>query len=107
MQSGGDYDRRERGLLALYRPRDLVEFDVHRAEARAGVVDLVPECFRVPYGVLRAYAATRGRYLGEEDLRSGLPPWHPCLYLWSAIRVRGGSGRYPPLIISAFKELYG
>ena len=106
MQSG-DYDRRERGLLALYRPRDLVEFDVHRAEARAGVVDLVPECFRVPYGILRAYAEARGVHLGAPDERSEIPDWHPCLYLWSALRFRGGVGRYPPLVVSAFEELYG
>ena len=56
MQSGGDYDHRERGLLALYRPRDLVEFDVHRAECKAGVVAWVPDHFRVPYAVLRACA---------------------------------------------------
>lgn len=102
---GGDYDHRERGLLALYRPADLIEFDVHRAECQAGVVAWVPDHFRVPYAVLRACAEARGVRLGERDTRPEVPGWHPCLYLWSALRIRGGAGRYPPLVVSAFEEL--
>lgn len=102
---GGDYDHRERGLLALYRPRDPVEFDVHRAECKAGVVAWVPDHFRVPYAVLRACAEARGVHLGALDTRLEVPGWHPCLYLWSALRITGGSGHYPPLVVSAFEEL--
>jgi hypothetical protein len=102
----GDYDHRERGLVALYRPADLIEFDVHRAECKAGVVGYVPDHFRVPYAVLRGCAEARGVSLGERDDRSWAPPSHPCLYLWSALRIKGHSQcYYPPLVLSAWEEL--
>lgn len=108
MNHVGDYDHRERGMLALYRPVDLIEFDVHRAECKAGVVGYVPDHFRVPYAVLRGCAEVRGVSLGEQDNRDWTPPSHPCLYLWSCLRIKGHSeGYYPPLVVSAFEELRG
>lgn len=95
----GDYDRRERGLLALYRPRDLVAFSVHIAEARAGVVVDCP--WPVAYTVLRAYAAQRGMHLGGPV--DGYDD-HPLLFLASVIRQRGIGSYDSPLVASAFNE---
>ncbi len=104
----GDYDRRERGLVALFLPRDPVEWGLLRAEMAAGVVAHVPQWARVPYAVLWAYATTRGRSLGVADPGPVETRWsHPVKYLWSAIRVQGIAGAYPVLVTSAYEELYG
>lgn len=104
----GDYDHRERGLRSLYRPLDLLEFDIHRMECKMGLVKNIPESYRVPYGILWSCADSRGISLGVKELGSSTPPSHPCLYLWSSIRIKGHSGGYyPPLVTSAMEELKG
>ena len=93
IQPGGDYERRERGLTALFCPRDPVEWDVLRAELYQGSVGYVPAWARSPYGVLRAYVLTLGQDIGVES-EADVSDWgHPVKYLWSAIRLQGGAGR--------------
>lgn len=102
----GDYDRRERGLVSLFRPQDAIEWDLLRAEMSAGLVEHVPEWARIPFDVLQAYVDTRGGTLGEPELNYDIPQMgHPCKYLWSAIRFQGGGAHWPPLVVSAYEEL--
>lgn len=105
-QQAGDYDRRERGLMALfcYCP-DLLEFDVLRHEMAAGVVGYVPTWARSPYGVLRAYALARGDDLGIASEPDTSTYGHPVKYLWSAIQLQKEAGHFPSLVTSAYEEL--
>lgn len=104
----GDYDHRGRGLSDLYRcrPEDLVAYDVHMAECRAGVVEYVEPQFRVAYGILRAIAESRGRSLGA-PVQNVPGSGHWCRYLLSAVSIRGACGYYPPLVHSAWEEFNG
>lgn len=103
----GDYDRRESGLWAMMRPCDLLEFDVLRAEMYVGSTAYVPGWARIPYTILWHYAdAVRNESLGENPDQIGAPTaGHPCLYLYSALRIQGPGSWWPPLIISAYEEL--
>lgn len=101
----GDYDRRAKGLLALYMPKDLLAYDVHIRECLAGTVARVNYEFVVPYIILRGCCLARGMKLGTDDVGIG-DDYHPCRYLHSAIRIKGHvEGYYPPLVISAYDEL--
>lgn len=105
MNQGGDYERRSRGLEALFRPQDWVDYDILRAEMVAGRAQGHAWGMPTPYIVLRAYAAFRGRSLGAEwdgEWQAG----HVMGYLASAILVQGTVSRWPVLVISAYEELY-
>lgn len=102
----GDYWVRERGLLALFRPTDALEWEVLLASMVAGVGGDAPDDMRIPYEVLRAYAESNSESIGEADDRE-TDAWHPLRFLWSALKIQG-SGRYwPPLVVSAWQELEG
>ena len=106
----GDYLHQKGGLELLYRPDDLVDFDVHRAELCAGVVAHVPEPFRAPYACLEALADHSGLSLGSYVEDFGVPleftvKQHPCTYLWHCLKIQGFRGHMPPLVISAFEEI--
>jgi len=105
-QQAGDYDRRERGLQALfYHTPDLIEWEILKAEMSVGAVGYVPAWARSPYGVLRAYALTRGDDLGIESEPDTSNWGHPVKYLWSAIQLQREAGHFPSLVTSAYEEL--
>src|SRR6185369_1130818 len=99
----GDYWVRERGLDMLFRPGDLLEYDVLRAEMRLGLVSYVPKWARIPYVVLWAFAADR-RSLGEECLEPVVGS-HPLKWLCSVIRQQGPGSHWPSLVTTAYEEL--
>lgn len=84
------------------RPTDAVEWEILRAEMLAGIVSSTPAWAVVPYGILRAYAETQGRSLG--DRVEGFCE-HPMCYLWHALELGHGGGRWPALVVSAYEEL--
>lgn len=98
----GDYELRERGLEKLMRPKDLWEYGVLVEEMRQGKVEVVPQWAIVGYGILRHYALTQKKVLGSE-VRGHCD--HTVGYMWSAIQLGHGGGRWPPLVTSAFSEL--
>lgn len=98
----GDYERRHTTLVSLFRPPDVVSWDVLRAEMRAGVARVVPEWAGTGYSLLWAYAREQGVVIGEAD--DCATAGHPLLYLHSALRIQHGVGRWPPLVRLAFEE---
>jgi hypothetical protein len=84
------------------RPRDLVEWDLLRAEMVAGVVASTPTWAVVPYGILRAYAASQRRDLGSHV--EGYCE-HPMCYFWSGLELGHAGSRWPAVVISAYEEL--
>lgn len=101
----GDYGVRERGLDALFRPRDLLEWEVLLGEMRIGRVEWVPEWARVGYAILWFYAEAQGESLGAEPAEPDRWTGHPMKYLYSVLRVHEVS-QWPPLVVSAYEELY-
>lgn len=102
----GDYDRRCRGLRALMRPTDPIEWEVLRAELAVGRVGYVPHWAVVGYTILWFYAEARNQDIGIEPDFGWERTGHPMLYLYSALRNQGGDcSRWPPLVVSAFEEL--
>lgn len=102
----GDYWVRERGLLALFRPTDPIEWDVLLGSMVAGVAEDIPQHMVIPYGVLRAYAESLGDSIGGlEDLEC--EDHHPLKFLWSALKIQGTASHWPPLVTSAWQELEG
>ena len=99
----GDYELRERGLERLMRPKDMWEYDVLIEEMKQGKVAVVPHWAIVGYGILRRYALTQKRVLGAEV--EGHCD-HVVGYLWSAMQLGHGGGKWPPLVTSAFSELF-
>lgn len=101
----GDYGVRMRGLDALFRPTDPIEWAVLREEMRIGVAAVIPGWAKVPYTILWFYASQQeGESIGED------PDWsdsesHPMKYLYSALRIQGSASRWPPLVVSAYSEL--
>ena len=100
----GDYGLRGRGLLALFRPQDLVEYDVLRAEMSYQMVSYVPSWAVIPYDLLGAYAGTLPDRIVEEPQEPDYSG-HPLKYLWTAWRIQGIVSRWPPLVVSAYEEL--
>lgn len=100
----GDYERRTRGLEALFRPRDLLEYDILRSEMCAGRADGWAGTMATPYIILRAYALAQGTSVGAEWDGEWIPG-HVMGYLASAIIIQGHATRYPPLVITAYEEL--
>jgi hypothetical protein len=100
----GDYDRRMRGLFPLFRPIDLLEYDILRAEMVAGCAPGTAWDMATPYIILRAYAAAQGRSIGA-DWDGQWYPGHIMGYLASAIRIQGSVSHYPTLVVSAYEEL--
>ncbi len=99
----GDYELRTRGLEALFKPRDFVEWDILRTEMVVGVSDGRVGPFATPYIILRAYAGARGMDIGAECTE-----WvagHRMGYLAHAIVMHGVSGRSPILVTTAVEEL--
>jgi len=89
----------------LFRPRELVEYDVLRHEMRLGLVSYVPQWAVIPYVVLWAYAGDR-RGIGQECLDAIV--WnnnHPLKWLCSVIRLHGGGSHWPTLVSTAYEEL--
>jgi len=99
----GDYWVRERGLVMLFRPRELVEFDVLRHEMRLGLVSYVPGWAVIPYACLWAYARHR-RGVGNECVGEPVGG-HPLKWLWSCLKQQPDGGHFPVLISSAYEEL--
>jgi hypothetical protein len=97
----GDYELRTRGLEALFRCSDLVEWDVLRTEMAAGVSSGDTHC--TPYIILRAYAGLRGVSIGAKCTR--WEPGHPMGYLAHAILLQGEPSLSPILVTTAFEEL--
>ena len=98
----GDYERRCRGLEALVRASDPIDYDVLVREMCAGIHD--GSLYPTPYTILWYYAATKGVEIGQESTT-----WvadHRMGYLASALRIqRGCSDRWPILVVTAFEEL--
>jgi hypothetical protein len=104
----GDYWLRERGLLAYFRPTDLVEYDVLLAEIRCGMVGYLPGWSVVPYDLMAAYAATRGRDMPVADSAHAEPRSHPLMWLWTAYNIQRSVTHWPPLLVNSFEEMiYG
>lgn len=101
----GDYEVRSRGLEALFRVRDLVEWDILRAEMAAGVSDGRVGASSTPYIILHAFCGLRGVSIGAEC--EGWAAGHVMGYLASAIVLRGVSSRPPILVVTAVEELLG
>lgn len=98
----GDYERRCRGLEALVRASDPIDYDVLVREMCAGVHD--GSLYPTPYTILWYYARSRGVSVGQEC--TGWTAGHRMGYLASALRIQKGcSGHWPILVVTAFEEL--
>lgn len=96
----GDYGVRMRGLDALFRPQDPVEWEVLRLEMQQGLVERVPEWAIVGYTILWYYS--------DGEIGCSPPPGvgsGPMRYLASALRIQRGCSRWPPIVVSAYEEL--
>lgn len=99
----GDYDRRMRGLEALFRPEDLVEYDVLVRQMAAGRATGEAGGMSTPYTILRAYCEQQGVSVGEPC--TGWVAGHCMGYLASALLIQHGRcGRWPILVVSAYEE---
>jgi len=99
----GDYEQWAKGLEGLFRVRDLVDWDILRAEMVAGVSDGNVGVASTPYIILRAHALARGVSIGDPCIE-----WvagHVMGYLASAILLQGVSGPVCPLVRTAVEEL--
>lgn len=102
MYQQGDWERRGRGFLYLYRGWSL-ELERHYQEILARKVEYVDPQFRVPYRMLWLAAQAEGEYLGPYMDSSSIPPFHPLLYLWSISQYRDIT--LPAVVVGAWEEV--
>lgn len=106
----GDYGVRERGLLAFFRPKDLIEYEILLIELRGGNVSHIPLWAAIPFDLLRTYGESKGWFIQCQDpgpLEDEIG-FHPMKYLWTALRIQGSCSRWPTLVVSAYEEIiYG
>jgi len=98
----GDYERRSRGLEALVRAADPIDYDVLVREMCSGIHD--GSLYPTPYTILWYYAQSKGVSIGDEA--TGWVAGHRMGYLASALRIQKGcGGHWPILVVTAFEEL--
>jgi hypothetical protein len=93
------YEYRQLGLIGLYQPEDLVDFTVHIAEVRCGIVQ-IPIRYQVGYKCLRHVAKKHGVYMEDIEIEE----YYGNMSFYASLLRFHDSEWIPPLLESAWRE---